>query len=176
MSWEFIDRPYMPGYIPQHSLITSPADVMARLIERESFGKRPSESTDSDDRLIFVGVKPDHEERYGEIFVVTETVGQKQGRYMQGGIIYKYGVNVQYRTDDYANSWPIRNLAAAFEDNSGNFYGTFPYTIDDLQLGHILVQNVELLGHPVHLGLEKESRRHLFSMNCLLALDTFGGE
>lgn len=104
--------------------------------------------------------------------ILFETAKVKLGRYMYGGeLVLKHGCQIQIRNPDYVEGHGFVNKLTRdlTEKETGP---DLPFTLASPSgTGTYVIRNIETPSGSLHLGVEPENRRHMWSLNLLITLN-----
>ena len=155
----------------QTASLVDPITTIMRsyLVNVVNRGLNPPASATSEKYPIYEAQTPNSPDKCAILF---ETAKVKLGRYMYGGeVVYKHGCQVQVRDPNYLEGHSYVNKLARdlTEEETGP---TLPFTLASPSgSGTYVIWSIETPSGPLHLGIEPENRRHMWSLNLLIALN-----
>lgn len=155
--------------LPTSSLLDPITTIMRRyLVIVMSRGLNPPATATSSKYPVYEALAPNEPDKCIILFETNKVI---QGRHMNGGaVIYKHGCLLQVRNPNYVEGHNFMNILAKeiTESDSGP---ALPFPLANEAASAIYtIHNIQIASGPIHIGIEKENRRHLWSLNLLIAL------
>jgi hypothetical protein len=139
-------------------LSESPAAIIAQFLIDEGIMTVP----ENDDLWpLYISMLPSLKGDCGAIY---DTQGTKDGKQMRGKYVGHPGVMIKIRSEEYITGWDkINDIGKALDVLTAQ-----EVTIDDASF---VIKNVSRIGDIGKLGIEPETRKNLFSLNCICCIE-----
>lgn len=138
----------------------SPAEILRSVLVTLGLGTDPSSNGNWP---IYVRNEPNKPDNCITIY---DTLGTDDGRSMIDGEVWHHeGLQIRVRSADYPTGWEKARTIKVAIAQSINFTAT---TVDS---SHYTIYCCAKIGDILPIGNEQTSKRELFTINCVVALD-----